>query len=149
MVKLKYSDISNYQFSQAIQKIAATPLHGNAKSVVHKTVKALQFARDKLSKQYAAEIIEVFGKRGEDGKLVRPEGEPNGFEPDESKEKEFMDAQEAFGKNVTELNCKPFTDESLDKMAISAQDLAALGALYVGNAEEEAEKPPVPLHAAS
>lgn len=143
MVVLKYSEISSFQFAQAMQKITSTPTHGQVASQIHKVAKHLNRAREQISKAYQTEIIEKFGKRDEQGKLIRPEGEPNGFEPMEDKQEEFMAAQEAFGQNTIELNCQPFTIQLLGDIKVSAHDLEALKDLYVGNRDGE-EKPALP-----
>lgn len=140
MVTMKYSEISSFQFAQAVQKISSTPTHGQKASVIHKVTKALGIARETITKEYQKQIVDVYGKKDEDGKIVRPEGEPNGFEPVEDKEAEFLKAQEAFGENTAEMKCDPFTLQVLEDIKISAQDLEALKGLYIGN-REEGEKP--------
>lgn len=136
MVKLKYSELSSFGFAQAMQKITTTPTHGQKASVLHKLGKSLGFARERISKEYQAQLVETYGKRDDLGKIIRPEGEPLGFEPIEGKEEEFAKAQEAFGDNMIELDVRPLTLEILSDMKISAQDLEALKGLYIGNTDE-------------
>lgn len=136
MITLKYSEISRFQFAQAVQKISSTPVHGGKASHIHKVVKALGKAREQITKEYASEVIEVFAKRDEAGAIVRPEGDPQGFSPVEEKEKEFLAAQEAFGERTVELKAEPFTPDFISDMKISAQDLDAMASLYTGNLDE-------------
>lgn len=150
MVTLKYSEISSFQFAQAVQKISSTPTHGQVASQIHKVTRQLTKARDQISKEYQAEIVEKYGKRDDKGALIRPDGQPNGFEPMEEKEADFLAAQEAFGGKTVELNCQPFTVQLLGDIKVSAQDLESLKALYAGNEDAVYEdKPPVPNNVAS
>lgn len=137
MVTMKYSEISSFQFAQAMQKISSTPTHGAKASAIHKIARALTRAREDISKEYQKQIVEVYGKRDADGKIVRPEGEPNGFEPMEEKQEEFLKTQEEFGANTADLKCDPLTLQMLEDIKISAQDLEALKGLYIGNREDE------------
>lgn len=138
MVKLKYSEISSFQFQQAVQKIAATPTHGQKASLIHKTTKAVGQARTQISKEFQDELVPEFAKKDAEGKIIRPEGEPNGFEPDETREAEFLKAQEAFGERWIELpKISPYTLDTLSDIKVSAQDLEALKGLYTGNLEDE------------
>lgn len=137
MITMKYSELSSFQFAQAMQKISATPTHGEKASQIHRVAKALTKARDTISKEYQTQIVDVFGKRDAEGKIIRPDGEPNGFEPIEEKQDEFLKAQEDFGANVVEMKCEPFTIQTFSDMKISAADLEALKSLYVGNREDE------------
>lgn len=145
MVKIKYVEVSGFQFSQAMQKISTTPTHGQKASLIHKLSRRLSEARNKVSKEYQEQIAEKFGKRDEVGKLIRPEGEPGGFEPIEEQEKELIAAQDAFGEQILELDLQPLTLDTLSDFKISAQDLEALKGVYAGNSEFE--KPAVPADA--
>lgn len=149
MILLKYSEISNFQFAQAIQKIASTPTHGNVASQIHKVTKALSKGRDRISKEYQDAIVETYGKKNEKGEIIRPDGEPNGFEPIEEKQEEFLKAQEDFGQKIAEFDVQPFTIQLLGDIKVSAQDLEAMRGLYAGNREDAETKPPVPSNVAS
>lgn len=148
MVTLKYSETMNFGFAQAMQKITNTPTHGNVASQIHRVAKQLTFARDKIQKEYQEKIVAVFGKKDDKGAIIRPEGEPNGFEPIEEKVEEFKKAQDEFGENTIELDCQPFTVQMLGDIKVSAQDLENLKGLYVGN-QTTSEKPEIPSNVAS
>lgn len=149
MVRLKYSEISNFQFAQAMQKIASTPTHGQVASQIHKVTKKLTAVRNQISKEYQDKIVATFGKKDEAGAVIRPAGEPMGFEPIEEKQAEFMTAQEEFGNTEVELPVNPFNVQLLGDIKVSAQDLEALKGLYAGNNEDDAEKPALPSNVAS
>lgn len=138
MVKLKYSELSSFGFAQAMQKIASTPTHGTKASQIHKISKQLTFARERISKEYQDQLVQTYGKKDENGKVIRPEGEPMGFEPIEEMAEEFATAQEKFGENVVELTVQPMSLDLLSDIKVSAQDLEALRGLYVGNDGAEA-----------
>ncbi len=147
MVKMKYSEIMGFPFSQAIQKIASTPTHGAKAAQIHKVIKQLSAARKEIQKQFWNDIAEVYGKRDEAGKLVRPDGDEAGFEPIEEKKEELLAAQEAFGNSEVAFNAQPFSLQTLEDVKISAKDLEALGALFTGNADES--KPAIPTKLAT
>lgn len=137
MISIKYSTLSGFQFSEALQKIAGTPTHGQKASAIHKIIKAVSRAKTQISKEYQTDIVGVWGKKDEAGLVIRPEGEPHGFTPLEGKEDEFMAAQEDFGHKLADLNCDPFTLQTLEDVKLSAQNLEALQELYIGNREDE------------
>lgn len=149
MIKLKYSEISSFAFAQAVQKISSTPTHGQKASLIHKVTKQLGFIRENISKEYQADIVQVYGKKDAEGKIIRPAGEPNGFEPVEETQEAFEKAQEAFGDRTAELNVNPMTLELLSDMKVSAQDLEALRGLYAGNSDDAQNGPGVPTNVAS
>lgn len=150
MVTLKYSEVSSFPFAQAMQKISSTPTHGAKASQIHRVTKQLDRLRKQISKEYQEELVNVYGKKDEEGKLIRPEGEPNGFEPDETKQEEFVKAQEEFGNKTVELDVPSFNLDVLADIKLSAQDLEALKGLYMGNYEaQEDGGPGVPKNVAS
>lgn len=137
MVTLKYSNLSTFQFAQAVQKIASNPTHGQKASQIHKVIKVLSRARDEMTKAYETQITEVYGKRDEAGKLIRPPNAPNEFEPIEEKIEELKNSQKNFFDTSVELDCSPFTLDLIADIKISAQDLEALSDLYIGNREDQ------------
>jgi hypothetical protein len=139
-MKLKYSKIMNFAFAQAIQKLTAAPTHGQAASAFHKLAKAITRARAQIQKEYQEKVAGVFGKKDEAGALIRPEGEPNGFEPIEEKMGEFEAAQAAFGETEIEVDAPSITLQLIGDIKVSAQDLDALGNLYPENREEDENK---------
>ncbi len=115
-----------------------TPTHGTKAARIHKIAKTLSDMRDSISKEYQAEIVAVFGKKNDKGEIIRPEGEPNGFEPDESRMAEFEQAQSAFGLKVAAMpSIHPVDMDLLSDVKVSGQDLEALGTLYIGNVTED------------
>ena len=137
-LKISYKDLSSFEFAQTMQKIGSTPTHGQLASRIHKVVKALDRARKAVRDEYRKEIIETFGKRDDKGALVRPQDNPEGFEPIEEKKDEFLKAHDAFGDRQADLDVKPFTVDMFGDMKISASDLENLGEMYAGNHEPAA-----------
>lgn len=147
MIKMLYSQLSNAGFNQTMQKITSTPTHGNVASQIHRVTKVVSAAQKEMRKVFHAQMIGPYAKRDEKGEVIRPDGMPQGFEPDEAKYKEFEAAQEEFGKTEIELNVQPFTIQLFGDMKISAADLEVLGELYAGNRDDE--KPGVPTNVAN
>lgn len=131
----------SFAFNQAMQKIVSTPTHGNVASQIHKVNKQVSQAKDIIIKKFQTDLVQVYGKKDDKGAIIRPEGEPNGFEPVEGKTDEFVTAQEEFGKNTVELDVQPFNVQLLGDIKVSAADLEALKGLWAGN-----NAPEVPLN---
>lgn len=129
-VTMKYVNISNFEFAQAVQKIAQTPVTNKTACAIRRVTKELNLAREIISKDYQDKIVEVFGKRDEKGELIRPKDQPAGFDVDEAKQPEFLKAQEAFGENTVELKCAPLDSDMLGDIKLSAWELEKLGSLF-------------------
>jgi hypothetical protein len=85
-----------------------------------------------MGEGYKTEIMEKYAKRDENGKVMpSPDGNPNSFAFDESKQDEFVKAQEAYGSREVELAVTPFVLNDFKDIRISPKNLNALGKLYV------------------
>lgn len=130
-IKVKYNSFSNFEFLQAIQKIASTPTTAAKANTIRKITNALQEGRVKtVVEDYKKEIMEVFAKRNEAGEIVRPDGEPDGFEPIEGKEEECKAATEAFGEKFLEISAEKLTPATLSEVKLSARELELLGDIF-------------------
>lgn len=141
-VKLEYQKISSFEFTQTMQKIANVATNNRAASHIRHVIKALDPARKEMGDAYIKEIMEVFGVKNEDGTLQRPEGEPQGFIPDETRTEEFLKAQEEFGKRIFIVKWRPLTPDTLVDIKLSAKELDVLGDLY---SEENGPGLPYPI----
>lgn len=130
IVTMKYADISNFEFAQAIQKIAQTPLDNKTACAIRRVTKQLNVVREKISKEYQEKIVDLYGKRDEKGTIVRPENNPAGFDVVEGKEDEFVKAQEEFGKTAADLLTSPLTPDMLKDIKLSARELEMLQNLF-------------------
>jgi hypothetical protein len=139
-VTMKYSDISSFEFAQAIQKIAQTPVDTKTACAIHRVTKALNSVRLKISADYQDKIVLMYGKKDEKGDVIRPLDNPNGFDVQEEKTEEFKKAQEDFGKTEAVLETKPLSMELLKDIKLSARDLEVLNNLFSD------EETPVGLH---
>lgn len=128
-VTLKYKDISQEEFAIALHKVCQTPVENQAACAIRKVSKALNDARELISKEYATEIAERFGVKGEDGKLV-PAKDGSLFTVDETKREEFVKVQEEFGQKVLDLKCFPLTPNDLRDIKLSGRDLEVMGELF-------------------
>lgn len=136
MVELKYEVVNSGFFVELMKKIARTPTHGEKAKQIHKVFKELNFTQQKILKEYDEVISQKFGKRDAEGNVIRPEGQPYGFEPDEEKMSAFMEAQIEFQSRTVTLAITPFPTNFFDGFpSISAAELEILGGLYSGNAE--------------
>lgn len=129
-VTLKYVDISSFEFAQAIQKIAQTPLDNKTACAIRRVTKSLNKVRDEISAKYQSDIVEKFAKKDEAGQVIRPKENPAGFDVAEGMEDEFVKAQEMFGKNEAVLETKAMTPELLKDIKLSARELEVLNNLF-------------------
>lgn len=129
-IKMKYKDIKSFEFSQLAAKLANTATINARANHIRHIIKELNKAGEQISAEYKSDLIDVYAKKGEDGKVARPEGDPNGFTPDETKMDEFIKAQEEFGEREAEINWRPLTPETLSDIKLTAKELDLLGDLF-------------------
>lgn len=129
-VTLKYSEIHNFTFAQAVQKIAASPTSGRIACRIRRTVQELTKAREMIKAEYEKDIIGPFTHRDAEGKEVVDENNTEGFNPDPARMEELNKAQAAFGERQAALECFPFTLETIQDIKISAQEIEAMKGLF-------------------
>lgn len=131
-VKMKHSELAAFEFQEAIQKIAVANLDNKTACKVRRVIKEVQTAINSMGEGYKKEIMETYAKRDAEGKVVpSPDGNPNSFAFDESKEAEFVKAQEDYGKKEVVLKATPFVVDDFKDIRLSAKNLNALGNLFV------------------
>lgn len=129
-ITMNYKDIKSFEFAQLIAKLSNTPTINVRANHIRHIVKELNKAGDQISEEYKKDILEVYATRDEKGEIVRPEGDPNGFTPDEAKQKEFLEAQEKFGERKAKINWRPLTPDTLTDIKLTAKELDLLGDLF-------------------
>lgn len=129
-VKIAYEQVGGFEFAQVIQKIAAVPTTTAAANHIRRVINEIEAARKQISAEYKTEIMEKYGKRNEAGELARPEGDTQGFDPDETKMDEFIEAQKEFGKRTATIKWRPLTPKTLNDVKLSAKELNLLGPLF-------------------
>lgn len=131
-VKIKYSEISSFEFNTAMQKIAATPVDNKTACSIRRVVKAVSKGLEDIRLEYKTKFIDVWGKKDAEGKIIPPaDGNPSGFEVPDEKADEFMKAQEDFGKSELELSIDPLTPNDLKDIRLSAKELDCLRDLFL------------------
>ena len=136
VTKMKYEELSNFQFAQAFEKVSSTPnLDGPLKCQVHRIIKTLNKARLLISQEFQEKLVPIYGEKNPDGSILRPPNEgPLSFKLIEDKQEEFKTAQEAFGKSEVALDTRPLTEEEIQKFpTLTPNDLEKLGPLYEAN----------------
>lgn len=129
MIKTTYAKITNQNFTRAIQKLASLPLPTKTAYNVKKMVDAIQTARKTVSTAFE-QVVQEYGQKDADGKLVRPKDDPNGFEIEETKMDEFTKAQDAFGQREIEIPRHKLLLEAFTNVSLSAAELSALDAFF-------------------
>lgn len=143
-ITMKFKDVGSFEFASTIQKIGAKETSNKNACAISRVVKALDGGRKLIQDRFQTDIAEKFGKRGEDGKLIRPENEPNGYDLIDGKEKELGEAVEAFGENTFEITVNPLTPSVLADHKLSANDIRMLGDLF--SEDEPPQGPGLPLN---
>ena len=126
MIQIRYADVSNFQFVQAVQKLGNTATDGHTAYKIRKIMKALQDGREKIAKEYTKEVIDVFAKRNESGAIIRPEGDPNGFSVEDAKQDEFQKVQDAFGERTVDIEREPLSLSDLKDFRFTAMEQESL-----------------------
>lgn len=139
-IKMKYKDLGNFEFSQTVAKIANTPTTAQKAKMIRDLVKLISDAKEAITKAFTTEIVEVFAKRDDKGQIVRPEGEPNGFDVDETKFEEFNKTQADFGEREHVFAWRPFTPSLISDVKMSAREIELLKDLF-----SDEEGPGIPM----
>ena len=122
MIKMTYEELTSASLLGAVKVLVRTRFPGNIAYNVKKLIDAVTAARNKISKEYKSEIFDVF-IGGEE-----PDASTEFALPvEESKKKEFEEAEAAFQKReVTLTRGKLPKNEILPHMLITPQELNAL-----------------------
>jgi hypothetical protein len=131
-IKVKYKDVTSFEFNSAMQKIVTAPIETQKAEFIRKIFKQLKEVREIIGKEYEAEIMEKFAQKDEAGKILRPPEEPNGFLPVEGKDAEIMEANKVFGDREAKFSSYPLNPSILKDIKLSGKDLDALGNFYAG-----------------
>lgn len=129
-ITVKYNEVKSFEFAQVMGKVSNTPTSLQNAAQIRNLVKAVNDAGEMISKAYGEEILEKYAKRDEKGEIIRPEGDPAGFTPDETKLDEFMQAQEEFGNREADIHYRPLTPAILADVKLTARELDLLGTLF-------------------
>lgn len=137
MIRLKYSQVSNQNLAQAIQKLARSPMRMKTAYNVKRLVDKLQSARREIATEFERDILGEYAEKDENGKVKYTDGNPS--VPVE-KEEAFFKAQEAFGEKTytldrDKLSARALMDDA--SVMFSPADLAALDAIV----EEDLDGP--------
>lgn len=137
--KIKYKEISSFEFQSVVQKIANTPTGGKSACHIRHITKEISEARDRISDEFRRDIMEVFGEKDENGALKRPDHQPNGFTPVADRIEEFKKAQDAFAEREVELKWRKLTPSCLADVKLSGAEMNTIWPIF-----SEDEGPGVP-----
>lgn len=141
MIKMTYKQIGSFEFSQAIAKIEHTPTSAQKAAHIRHISKFVKAGKDKIHDEYKTNIMDKFGKKGEDGKTITAEDRPGGFEMDDSQTEEFNKAFKEFEAREIEVDWRPLTPDTLSDIKLSAREIELLGPLF---SEDQAQGPGIP-----
>lgn len=149
MIKLKFSELNSFNFTQTVAKIIHSVTDGHRSYEIGKLGREIHKAQKEVRELYRTEIIEKYGAKDEKGQVTVATMEtqdefPEGFKVKE--EEGIMDqlrkAQSEFGDNEVELNFRPWTTDTLRDVKLAGADLMNLGPCYdwEGSEKESAAK---------
>lgn len=128
-IKVKYKDLSTFEFNQALAKVANAQLPTAKALAVRKILKGIQEVREQMSKDYKQNILEKYAQKDEKDptKFAHPENDPNGFIFSEENQAVMMKENEAFGDTEVTVNA-PFklNETLLEGVKFSARELEML-----------------------
>lgn len=119
--KLKYSDVSHFEFQKAFQKLMNSPTDGKTSYTISKIASEIDKCRAQIRDEFTKEIVEKFAKREEDGTYNK-----DTWVPEESKLEEFQTAQEEFGKREFTVLRKPLTAYDVRDTKLTPTELISL-----------------------
>lgn len=144
-VSVKYGSVKNSQtFAQAMGKLMNIPLDQKTAYRLKRIRDGITSKIDTIRKEFREEVIEKYGKRGEDGKLVSNPMNPDAFEPDETKFQEFLDADKAFAEKTFKLDWYQIPGFRFDGQLFTANEMGALEGII--DWEQEAPAHGTPEH---
>lgn len=120
---LRYKDLSNYGFHEALEKIRTADYKdgGRMGYLVKKMCKEVSRVRDIINKEYKAEVLEPFAVRDESGKYNE-----ESFKVIPEKKEEFKKVIEAFEAREVVLERPKLFLQELKAAGLSAADQEAL-----------------------
>ena len=101
MITLSYKQVSEQPFISALQKLNGAAVTIGLAMHLKAITSAIHKARVAMSTEYQNEIIEKYGKKDGNGKVIPHEG--GIFDIEESLKEDFARAQEAFGQKTFDI----------------------------------------------
>lgn len=121
MLKMKYKDLTAFPFQMVMQKLGGAATDGKTAYRINLMSKALRALRDQVSKEFKAELLEVFVQRDAEGKYDEKE-----WKVAEGKQAEYEAAEEAFGNREVSIDRPRFTTHDIRDIKLTADELGAL-----------------------
>lgn len=128
MIKMTYQQATSQQFVTAFQRLAGTQFSAQVAYKIKKLADHITRAKKQIAVEYEA-LVNQYAKKDEHGNLVKPEG-GMGFDVEESKQEEFIKAQEEFGKKEFTLEYEPFYLYEFGNAQFTAADLSFLEPIW-------------------
>lgn len=138
MIKMTYHQ-TRQGFREALMKLAHQQLPGKVSYNIKRLVDAFKSQERKILEEYHEQITKKFAKKDEKGEFIRPEGDPEGYDVDETKEKEVRDATEEFGKKEFTIDRNQLNLADFMNVNISAAEFSILDPIFFDPSEETAK----------
>lgn len=129
-IMLSYKTIGGFEFSQLMAKLNNTNTDNRKASHIYQVAKRVKAGSQKITDEYKTEIMEKFGKKGADGKVVSDQNANGGFQMDEAVGEDFNKAFKEFEDRQIEVDWRPLTPDVLSDVKLSANEIGLLGPLY-------------------
>lgn len=130
MIQISYSQLCNHSFAQSVQKLAQTQMNTALAFRVLDVVKAVNTARESVSKEYEAKVLKELAVL-DNGKPVPDGNSPSGFKLACTPE-EYKKVNDAFGDKLCEVKVTKLTQKTIEEVAVnfSPVELLALEPIY-------------------
>lgn len=115
-IKMTYAQLNNESFLNAVRELGNQKLPVKVAYSVKKLIDSIHSARTKIASEYKSEIIEKFGKMGDDGS----------FDIEDTKKDEAKQAAISFGDKEIDLGREKLYLESLQTIDLTASQLSSL-----------------------
>jgi hypothetical protein len=133
-----YDEVGTNDMAMLISKLEHTSTDNKSAAQIYQITKRYHAAVKQIRADYQKEVIDVYAKKNESGKIIPSTTNPNGFDIIEGKEEEFTKAAEDFGKKTYTFKgeeprphaFKRLTPTTLVDVKLTAKEIGILGDLY-------------------
>lgn len=140
IIKVTYSEVTNTAFTQAVQRLANTPMNLRMAYSFKKIADAAIKLKKQIAKEYETDLLNKYAKKDEHGKLVVAESH-EGFVVDDANKEAFNKAEKEFGERTASLGREKISLAFLDGygLKLTPADLKALECIFTDDLEEESK----------
>lgn len=145
MIKITYGQLKNFGGARALgNKLMNTPMAPkmsySIKKILEQLTKKSEAANGDFIK-FQLELADKFGKKDLEGKIIRPEGQPDGFEVPTEQMEAYEKELASFDERSFLIDWTALSEEAFKnmQMPLSAAEWSALEPFFVEHGAPQAE----------